>query len=148
MGGPDLGRLTQLSEQLLAKLKTIPDVVDADTTLVTGKPELRVEINREKAADLGVRASDIATALNTLVGGQDVTTYNEGTDQYEVRLRAAAEFRADPDAVRRLTVPTAAGGAVGLENVVTFREATGPASIDRPPSMAIQRSTPSFAGSG
>jgi hydrophobic/amphiphilic exporter-1 (mainly G- bacteria), HAE1 family len=98
---------------------------------VTGKPELRVEINREKAADLGVRVTDIATALNTLVGGQDVTTFNEGTDQYEVRLRAAAEFRADPASVRRLTVPSSRGGAVGLENVVTFKEATGPAAIDR-----------------
>ena len=131
IGGPDLNKLTEYSDKLLAKLKTIPKVVDADTTLVTGKPELRVEINRKKAADLGVRVSDIAQALNTLVGGQQVTTYNEGTDQYEVRLRAGEEFRADPAAVKRLTVPSSKGGTVGLENVVTFTEGTGPAAIDR-----------------
>jgi HAE1 family hydrophobic/amphiphilic exporter-1 len=131
IGGPDLNKLTQYSDQLLAKLKTIPKVVDADTTLVTGKPELRIEIDRQKAADLGVRVSDIAQALNTLVGGQQITTYNEGTDQYEVRLRASEEFRADPESVRRLTVPSTKGGTVGLENVVTFKEATGPAAIDR-----------------
>ncbi len=130
IGGPDLEKLTAYSTDLLAFMKTIPNVVDADTTLVTGKPEIRVEINRQKAADLGVRVADIAAALNTLVGGTEVTTYNEGTDQYEVRLRAAASYRADPESVRRLTVPSTRG-AIGLENVVTYRLGTGPAAIDR-----------------
>jgi len=53
-----------------AKMKTIPDVVDVDSTLITGKPELRVVIDRARAADLGVRVADIAQALNTLVAGQ------------------------------------------------------------------------------
>ncbi|MGB5036290.1 MAG: efflux RND transporter permease subunit, partial [Blastocatellia bacterium] len=130
IGGPDLAKLTDYSDKLVAKLKTIKDVVDADTSLVTGKPELRIEINRQKAADLGVRVADIATALNTLVGGTVVTTFNEGTDQYEVRLRAASEFRANPEEVRRLSVPSTRG-PVGLENVVTYERSTGPSAIDR-----------------
>ena len=130
IGGPDLAKLTDYSDKLVAKLKTIKDVVDADTSLVTGKPELRIEINRQKAADLGVRVADIATALNTLVGGTVVTTFNEGTDQYDVRLRAASEFRASPEEVRRLSVPSTRG-PVGLENVVTYERATGPSAIDR-----------------
>ena len=59
-------------QQLLARLKTLPNVVDADTSLVYGKPELRVEIDRQRAADLGVRVYDIATALNTMIAGQVV----------------------------------------------------------------------------
>src|SRR6185503_18680596 len=70
IGGPDLTKLTQYSAAMLEKMKTIPDVVDADSTLVTGKPELRVVIDRDRAADLGVRVADIAQALNTLVAGQ------------------------------------------------------------------------------
>ena len=66
----------------------LPDAVDADTSLVIGKPELRVEIDRERAADLGVRVQDIAQALTSLVGGQNVTTFNVGNDQYDVTLRA------------------------------------------------------------
>src|SRR6185503_4976138 len=66
IGGPDLAKLTQYSGTMLEKMKTIPDVVDADSTLVTGKPELRVVIDRDRAADLGVRVADIAQALNTL----------------------------------------------------------------------------------
>ncbi|MGH9959643.1 MAG: efflux RND transporter permease subunit, partial [Pyrinomonadaceae bacterium] len=85
INGPDLDRLRKYSDELLARMKTIPDVVDVDSTLVTGKPELRVVIDRARAADLGVRVGDIAQALNTLVAGQEVSTFNAGTDQYDVR---------------------------------------------------------------
>ena len=71
INGPDLDKLTKYSDEMLAKMKTIPDVVDADSTLVTGKPELRVVIDRARAADLGVSVGDIAQALNTLVAGQE-----------------------------------------------------------------------------
>lgn len=131
ISGPDLQKLTEYSGRTLARLETVPGVVDPDTTLVTGKPEIRIRIDRAKAADLGVRAADIATALNTLVAGADVTTFNEGAEQYDVRLRAAEAFRVSPAALRRLTVPSTRGIPVGLESVVTIEEATGPAAIDR-----------------
>src|SRR4051812_24151342 len=86
ISGPDLDKLTKYSADLLAKLKTIPDVVDADSSLITGKPEVRVEIDRARAGDLGVRIGDIAQSLNTLVAGQKVSTFNAGTDQYDVRV--------------------------------------------------------------
>ena len=56
IGGPDLNKLTEYSDALLEKMKTIPDVVDPDSTLITGKPELRVVIDRARAADLGVQS--------------------------------------------------------------------------------------------
>jgi HAE1 family hydrophobic/amphiphilic exporter-1 len=93
IGGPDLDKLTQYSNALLEKMKTLPDVVDADSTLITGKPELRVIIDRARAADLGVRVGDIAQALNVLVAGQRVSTFNAGTDQYDVNVRSIGEFR-------------------------------------------------------
>jgi len=88
IGGPDLDKLTKYSNDMLAKLKNLPDVVDADSTLVTGKPELRVVIDRARAGDLGVRIGDIAQSLNTLVAGQKVSTFNAGVDQYDIRVRA------------------------------------------------------------
>ena len=75
------------------KIRALPDAVDADTSLVIGKPELRVEIDRQRAADLGVRVQDIAQALNVLIGGDNVTTFNVGNNQYDVTLRAAEQFR-------------------------------------------------------
>ena len=131
IGGPDLQKLTQYSEELLAKMKTIPDVVDADSTLITGKPELRVRIDRARAGDLGVRVGDIAQALNTLVAGQKVSTFNAGTDQYDVRVRAVGEFRASVEGLRRMIVPSAKIGWVSLDNLVQIEEGAGPSAIDR-----------------
>ncbi|MGB7926298.1 MAG: efflux RND transporter permease subunit [Pyrinomonadaceae bacterium] len=131
IGGPDLQKLTKYSEDLLAKMKTIPDVVDADSTLINGKPELRVVIDRARAADLGVRVGDIAQALNTLVAGQEVSTFNAGTDQYDVRVRAIGEFRASVEGLKRMIVPSAKIGWVSLDNLVRIEEGAGPSAIDR-----------------
>src|SRR6185295_5746877 len=131
VSGPDLDKLTKYSGDLLAKLRTLPDVVDVDSTLVTGKPELRVVIDRARAGDLGVRIGDIAQSLNTLVAGQKVSTFNAGTDQYDVRVRAIGEFRANAEGLQRMLVPSAKIGWVSLDNLVRVEEGTGPSSIDR-----------------
>src|SRR5260370_14115500 len=131
IGGPDLDKLTKYSSDMLAKLNTIPDVVDADSTLVTGKPELRVVIDRARAADLGVRIGDVAQSLNTLVAGQKVSTFSAGTDQYNVRVRAIGDFRASAEGLQRMLVASQKLVWVSLDNLVRVEEGTGPSSIDR-----------------
>ncbi|HKZ01745.1 MAG TPA: efflux RND transporter permease subunit, partial [Pyrinomonadaceae bacterium] len=131
IGGPDLAKLTQYSEALLAKMKTIPDVVDVDSTLITGKPEVRVIIDRARAGDLGVRVGDIAQALNTLVAGQKVSTFNAGTDQYNVRVRAIGEYRGSQEGLSRMIVSSSKLGWVSLDNLVRLEEGTGPSAIER-----------------
>src|SRR3989449_91907 len=131
IGGPDLEKLTKYSDALLQKMKTIPDVVDADSSLVTGKPELRVIIDRARAADLGVRVADIAQALNTLVAGQKVSTFNAGTDQYNVRVRAVGQFRSSVEGLQQMIVSSTKIGWVSLDNLVRVEEGTGPSAIDR-----------------
>ncbi|HXS00194.1 MAG TPA: efflux RND transporter permease subunit [Pyrinomonadaceae bacterium] len=129
--GPDLNKLQEYSDAMLAKMKTIPDVVDADSTLISGKPELRVVIDRARAADLGVRVGDVAQALNALVAGQRVSTFNAGTDQYDVRVRAVGEFRSSVEGLKRMIVSSTKVGWVSLDNLVKVEEGTGPAAIDR-----------------
>jgi HAE1 family hydrophobic/amphiphilic exporter-1 len=131
IGGPDLNKLNEYTEKLLAKLKTIPDVVDVDSTLINGKPEVRVIIDRDKAADLGVRVGAIAQALNTLVAGQKVSTFNAGTDQYDIRVRATGEYRTSVEGLQRMIVSSAKLGWVSLNDVVRLEEGTGPSAIDR-----------------
>jgi len=131
LSGPDLEKLNGYSQALLAKMKTFPKVVDADTSLVFGKPELRVEIDRQRAADLGVRVNDIATALNTLIAGQVVSTFPSGGEQYDVRLRAAREFRTSAEGLNQLTVASSKKGWVSLDQVVRINNGTAPSSIDR-----------------
>src|SRR5688572_18789565 len=131
IGGPDLKKLTEYSDALLEKMKTIPDVVDADSTLISGKPELRVVIDRARAGDLGVRVGDIAQALNSLVAGEKVSTFNAGTDQYDVRVRSIGEFRTSVEGLKRMIVSSTKVGWVSLDNLVKIEEGTGPAAIDR-----------------
>ncbi|MBI3653519.1 MAG: efflux RND transporter permease subunit [Acidobacteria bacterium] len=131
ISGPDLNKLTEYSNKLLEKMKTIPDAVDPDSSLITGKPELRVHIDRQRAADLGVKVSDIAQVLNTMVAGQDAGNYDEGTEQYNVLVRASGAYRASPEGLQRMIVNSAKGGWVSLDNLVKVSEGTGPSSIER-----------------
>jgi hydrophobic/amphiphilic exporter-1 (mainly G- bacteria), HAE1 family len=128
--GPELRGLQEYSEQLLEKVKTIPGVVDADTTLNAGKPEVSVRMDRPKAADLGVPLSEAAEALRLLVGGDAVTTYNEGGEQYEVHVRAEAGDRDSEAALGRLPIPSRLG-TVALEDVARFTRGEESADIRR-----------------
>jgi len=131
MKGPDLEKLRKYSEDLLARMKSIPDVVDVDSSFVIGKPELWVVIDRARAADLGVRVADISQALNTLVAGQEVSTFNTGTDQYNVTVRATGKSRASAEGLKRMIVSSTKLGWVSLDRVVRIEEGTGPSAIDR-----------------
>jgi HAE1 family hydrophobic/amphiphilic exporter-1 len=130
--GPDLDKLAKYSDALLAKMKLIPGVTDADSTLRTGKPELKLEIDRARAADLGVSVQDIEQALNTLVAGQVASTFNAGEDQYDVRVRAEEQFRGSVEGLSKITVPSSKKrSSVGLDEVVRIRSGTGPSSVNR-----------------
>ncbi len=132
IGGPDLDQLSKYSTVLMKKLKSIPGVVDADTNLIVGKPELGVHIDRAKAADLGVNVQDIASTLNVLVGGQEVTSYMEGGEQYEVHVRAEAGDRRDPQGIAQAEVPSMRlGRTVALSDLVKLEEGEGPSLINR-----------------
>jgi hydrophobic/amphiphilic exporter-1 (mainly G- bacteria), HAE1 family len=131
ISGPDLKKLEEYSSKILEKMKTIPDAVDVDSTLISGKPEVRLEVDRDLAADLGVRVGDVSQALNTLVAGAEATTFNEGTDQYEVRVRAINTYRSDVEGLKRLIVPSTKLGWVTLDRLVKVSSGTGPSSIDR-----------------
>ncbi len=129
--GPDLDQLAKYSDALLAKMKQIPGVADPDTTLRTGKPEVRLVINREKAADLGVSVQDIEGALNSLVAGQVASTFNSGEDQYDVRVRAEEQFRTDEQGLASMTVASTKRGSVGLDEVVDIKQGAGPSAVNR-----------------
>jgi len=129
--GPDLRTLERASNALADKARAIPGLVDVDTSLRVGKPEMSVRLDRPKAADLGVQMSDAADALRLLVGGDQVTTFNEAGEQYEVHLRAEEQDRGSQAAVARLTVPSSRLGAVPLENIASFAQGEAPADIRR-----------------
>ena len=135
--GPDLARLGEYSERILAVLRTHDGLADVDTTLSNRKPELQVHIDREKASQFGLRVEDIAGALRMLVGGQIVGSYKEADDQYDVWLRAGQADRATVEAIdqvmlrRSPATPGGRGELVQLSNFVRLEESRGPNQIDR-----------------
>ena len=131
IAGPDLKKLEEYSNVVLEAMKKSPDAVDVDSTLISGKPELQLDVNRVKAADLGVKVGDVSQALNTLLAGQEATTFNQGNDQFEVRVRAINPFRTSEAGLARMIVPSSKLGWVTLDTVVQGTPGTGPASIDR-----------------
>ncbi len=143
INGPDLTALEKYANAVAGAARKEPGVVDVDTSLNVGKPELSVYVDRLKAADLGVQISDTAEALRLLVGGDQVTTYNENGEQYEVHVRAAGGDRGSADAIGRLTVPSSKVGSVPLENLARLTPGTAPAGIDR---LNRQRQVTVFAG--
>ena len=102
--GPDIQKLTQFSDQLKTKMKAIPKLTDTDSTLRSGKPEVHVEIDRARAADLGVSVENIEQAINTLVAGQTASTFNTGDDQYDVVVRAALGSRDTVEGLAKVTI--------------------------------------------
>ncbi|MDP3277268.1 MAG: efflux RND transporter permease subunit [Deltaproteobacteria bacterium] len=130
--GPDLDRLGQYATALLERIRTVPMTTDHDSTLVIGKPELIVSIDRARAADLNVLPVEVANALRLLVGDVQITTFNEGGEQYEVHIRGNELVRERIDALSLVTVAsTIPGRTVRLSDVVNVREASGPSVIQR-----------------
>jgi HAE1 family hydrophobic/amphiphilic exporter-1 len=129
--GPDLAKLDQYTARGVEEMEKSPVLVDVDRSYQPGLPELRLEIDRRRAADLGVRVQDVSQTVNALIAGQEVTTYNAASDQYEVVLKAQDSFRRTPESIASATVRTISGELVQLRNLVSFNEGSGPASIDR-----------------
>lgn len=131
--GPELDVLNKYALQLKERAPEI-GIMDADTTLKLDSPELRVKIDRARAADLGVDTADIATALRLMVGGDPrVSKYRDETvnDDYDVQLRLSESDRKDESTIAQLFVPSKNGGLVRLDNLVELVSGETASRIDR-----------------
>jgi hydrophobic/amphiphilic exporter-1 (mainly G- bacteria), HAE1 family len=129
--GPDIDKLNEAAAKILKHLRKNKIYTDVDTNASSRTPELQVHIQRDRAADLGVPVSTVASTLGVLVGGEPVTKFKEGADQYDVWLRANLENRDRESAVELLTVPSRFGKLVELGNLATLSNARSPANIER-----------------
>ena len=132
--GPDIVALSNYADDLVERSKALGGIVDADTTLKLNKPELRVVIDRDRAADLGVDTSDIATSLRLMVGGEEEASRfrdEQINEDYDVQLRLTEKDRNDVGTISRLYVPSSRGGLIRLDNLVRITRDTSPSRIDR-----------------
>lgn len=123
--GPELMELYKYSEQLREWALKTPGLQDVDTTMRINKPEVRVTINRDRAADLGVDASDIASSLRLMVGGDDeVSRFRDDklAEEYDVEVRLTGADRDSMANINKLYVPSSKSKLVRLDNVVDMKE--------------------------
>jgi multidrug efflux pump len=123
--------LNRVANGLVDILKDNPGLADLDTDLRLNKPEVTVEIDRARVADTGLDISVIGRTLETLLGGRNVTTFNIGSEQYDVTVALPASERASPDTLSRIFVRNAAGQMIQLSNVVKVRETVAPRELKR-----------------
>jgi HAE1 family hydrophobic/amphiphilic exporter-1 len=131
--GPELTKLSEYGEALRDRAPEL-GLIDADVTLKLDKPELRVKVNRARAADLGVKTAEISAALRLMVGGnQEVTSYRDPAlnEEYDVELRLDEKYRGDPRVIERLYVSRDNGDLLRLDSLVSLVDATSPSRIDR-----------------
>jgi HAE1 family hydrophobic/amphiphilic exporter-1 len=130
--GPDLAQLAELSKTVAGRMGKYPDLVDVNPSLNLNTPELQVKVDRQRAADIGVRMTDVSDAVRLFYSGEDeITRFKEGSEQYPVTMQLLPEQRDNPDVLARMMVPSAKLGQVRLENVATIVRGAGPATLQR-----------------
>jgi HAE1 family hydrophobic/amphiphilic exporter-1 len=130
--GPDFERLAPIARETVAELLKRPELSDIRANLNFSNPELQVQIDRPLASDLGVRVSDVASAVRLLMSGEDEISYfKEGGEQYPVTMRLLPGQRDDPQVLSRLLVPSARLGLIRLDSIAQLERGLGPSRIDR-----------------
>jgi len=129
--GPKLDQLVERSEEIIGRMKEVDGIVDINSTYDSGKPEANVIIDRQKASDLGISVQTLGNAVQTLIGGRKVGTFEEEGENYDVRVRLAQPDRNRPESLLDVPVRTKSGQLVELRSLVKVQQQTGPVQIDR-----------------
>jgi HAE1 family hydrophobic/amphiphilic exporter-1 len=130
--GPDMLKLYDYSQRLLLNAQKLPSLVDAKSNFSNASPEVHVSVDRARAADLGVRISDIGSALRLMVAGDDeISSFRDGAEQYPVKIRVLESQRDDVAAIGKLTVPSSTSGQVRVDNIAQMVRGFGPTQLRR-----------------
>ncbi|MFT4180170.1 MAG: efflux RND transporter permease subunit [Thermomonas sp.] len=131
LGGPDYAELAGWRDIMLAKMEDNPGFVGPDSDYKETRPQMRVIVDKARAADLGVSATAIGTALETMMGGRRITTFVDNGEEYDVMLQADRKGRESVAALDALQVRARNGNLIPLSNLVTLREVAEPGTYNR-----------------
>ena len=121
--------LNVVVRQMLDEIAKNPGIVSPDVDLRLNKPELRIEVERDKAADLGVSVEVVAKAIETLLGGRNVTRYKRDAEQYDVVVQTAASGRTTPEDIDRIYVRGRNDAMIPLSSLVKVTESVSPREL-------------------
>jgi multidrug efflux pump len=126
---PDFATLVRGNDTLLARARMVPGLVNVDSDLRVNKPQLTVSFDRDRAEDLGVPVGDVATTLQVLLGGREVSTFTRANKQYDVIVQLDPRARATPSDMTGLYLRGRDGGLVKLEAMASVTEGVGPREL-------------------
>lgn len=129
--GTDIAELEKMALQVTQRMRETPGIVDVNLTYDSSKPEVAILPDRDRAADLGINVEKLGLAVQTLVGGRPVSTFEEGGESFDVRVRLAEGDRDRAEAIAALPVRTRSGRLVEFRQLADVVEGTGPVQIDR-----------------
>jgi len=129
--GPELQKLDELTQQMIARLGAVEGIAKLDKDLKLDLPQVNVVLDRDRAAQLGVSAMDIGQTLSLLTGGVDIAEFKEKSQRYDIRLQLEPGQRVSTDSLKRLYVKNKSGNLVRLDTLVRFEENLGPAEVKR-----------------
>jgi multidrug efflux pump len=122
--------LSGVAQQMLTEMGRNPGLIQPDTDLRLNKPEIFMEVDRDRAADLGINVDHVARTVETMLGGRNVTRYKRGADQYDVIVQTVAGGRTTPEDIDRLFVRGRNDTMVPLAALVKVREAVSPRELN------------------
>lgn len=123
--------LDEVVQAMLSAAQDDPRLLNPDSDLKLSKPEIRLTVDRDKAADLGINVERIGTTIESLLAGRDVTRFKRDGRQYDVVVKVDDRSRSTPDQAKLIYVRAASGAMVPLSNLVTLRETVSPKDLNR-----------------
>ena len=123
--------LEQFVNRMMQEIRQNPGFVNPDTNLKLQKPQLDIEVNRDKVVDAGIDVATVGRTLETLLGGRRVTRYEQGGKQYDVIVQVADEERQTPDDISNIYVRGGQGDMVQLSNLISVTETVAPNALNR-----------------
>ncbi|HEY0310405.1 MAG TPA: efflux RND transporter permease subunit, partial [Luteimonas sp.] len=131
LGGPEYAEIARWRDVVMQAMERNPGFFSVDSDYKETRPQMRVHIDRQRAADLGVSVTDIGHALETMMGGRRVTTFVQDGEEYDVLVQAGREGRAAPADLQAIQVRAGNGDLVPLSNLVTLSELAEAGSLNR-----------------
>lgn len=128
--GPDLNKIEEIAQQVEEIVRSVPGAVDLYSEKIVGKPYVEFKIKRDQIARYGVTIRQVQDVIEMGIGGENITTTVEGRERYPVRVRYLRELRDNPEALKRVFIPTASGAQIPISQVADIYFVTGPAMIN------------------
>ncbi len=129
--GFDLDQQRRVGLELKTKLAALPEVGETTFSMADQKPQMEVDFDRRKLAELGLSSGTLSQAISVAFQGKTVAMFSDGGDEYDIKMRFDEKFRNDLDNLRKMPIVTTTGGIVPLDNVADIETRLGPTDITR-----------------